>query len=52
VTAKHVGFTENDFWKRFSPNSNTAWNTSFKFRKLSLSLSTLVLSLSLPCPRK
>ena len=24
VTAKLVGFTENDFWKRFSPNSNTA----------------------------
>ena len=23
VTAKHVGFVENDFWKRFSPNSNT-----------------------------
>ena len=23
VTAKHVDFTENDFWKRFSPNSNT-----------------------------
>ena len=24
VAAKHVGFTENDFWKQFLANSNTA----------------------------
>ena len=24
VTAKHMDFTENDFWNWFSPNSNAA----------------------------
>ena len=34
VTAKRVGFTENDFRKRFSANSNTALLTTILRDKL------------------
>ena len=39
VAAKHVGFTENDFWKQFLANSNTALKEKRERERETLSLS-------------